>query len=85
MGKIIFLNETVRNKLLQVFENLKDEYVPSSADDVLIGLKIKDAIENNTLTTDNLLELKECKKYNQIVNILRAAYLNYDISAFENK
>ena len=85
MSKNIFFNEKARNKLLHVFENLKDEYVPNSADCVLIGMKIKDAIENNTLTTDNLLELKKCENYNQIVNILRAANLNFDISAFENK
>ncbi len=85
MSKNIFLNEKVRNKLLHVFENMKDEYVPNSADGVLIGLKIKDAIENNTLTTDNLLELKKCENFNQIVNILRAANLNLDLSIFENK
>ena len=85
MGKNISLNEKVKKKLLHVFENLKDDYVPNSADGVLIGLKIKDAIEKNTLTTDNLLELKKCEKYNKIVNILRAANLNLDLSIFENK
>lgn len=40
MGEYIHFDEKVRSELLHVFENLKDEYVPNNADDVLICLKI---------------------------------------------
>lgn len=82
MSKYIHLDERVKNELLHVFENLKDKYVPNNANEVLIGLKIKDAIENDSLTTDTLLEFRGCEKYNDIMNILRAAYFNFDITRF---
>ena len=85
MSDHIHFDEKVRIELVYVFENIKVEYVPNNADDVSVCLKIKGAIENNSLTTDNLLELKGSEKYTQIMNILRMARINFDLSKFEDK
>jgi len=85
MAKSIHLNEVVKKQLLDVFENIKDEYVPNSADNVLILLDIKDAIENNSLTSDHLSKLKNSDKYVQIMNILRTALLNFDLSKYKDE
>lgn len=85
MSDHIHFDEKVRIELVHVFENIKDEYVPNNADDVLITLKIKEAIKNNSLTTANLLELKGSEKYTQIMNVLRMARINFDLSRFEDK
>lgn len=85
MGKYIHFNKDVRKKLLEVFENLKDEYVPDSADDVLTLFDVRDAIEQDTLTTELLLKAKDCEKYNQIMNILRAARINLDLERYLDK
>ena len=74
----------VRKQLMDVFENIKDEYVSNSADSVLTLLDIKDAIQNNSLTLEHLSKLKECDKYVQIMNILRAAYLNFDLTKYSD-
>lgn len=80
MGKPIYFPQNVRDELLHVFENLKDEYAPNNADDLSVALKIKEAIANNSLTTNNLLELKGTEKYSQIMGILRMARLNFDLT-----
>lgn len=85
MSDYIHFDEKVRTELVHLFENIKDEYVPNNADDVLIILKIKEAIKNNSLTTANLLELKGSEKYTQIMNVLRMARINFDLSRFEDK
>lgn len=85
MAKSILFNEVVKKQLLDVFENIKDEYVPNSADAVLILLDIKDAIENNSLTSDHLSKLKNSDKYVQIMNILRTARLNFDLSKYKDE
>ena len=85
MSDHIHFDEKVRIELVHVFENIKDEYVPNNADDVLITLKIKEDIKNNSLTTANLLELKGSEKYTQIMNVLRMARINFDLSRFEDK
>lgn len=84
MAKQIILNEKVRKQLLDVFENLKDEYVPNSANCVLTLLDIKDAIMNNYLTIEHLTKLKDCDKYTKIMNILRAARLNIDLTKYSD-
>ena len=85
MSDYIHFDEKVRTELVHLFENIKDEYVPNNADDVLIILKIKEAIKNNLLTIANLLELKGSEKYTQIMNVLRMARINFDLSRFEDK
>ena len=85
MSDHIHFDKKVRTELVHVFENIKDEYVPNNADDVLITLKIKEDIKNNSLTTANLLELKGSEKYTQIMNVLRMARINFDLSRFEDK
>ncbi len=85
MSDYIHFDEKVRTELVHLFENIKDEYVPNNADDVLIILKIKEAIKNNSLTIANLLELKGSEKYTQIMNVLRMARINFALSRFEDK
>lgn len=85
MAKYIHINEDVRKQLLDVFENIKDDYVPNSADSVLNLLDIKDAIENNSLTSSHLSKLKNSDKYVQIMNIFRAARINLDLSKFKDQ
>ena len=48
MDKISFPNDEIRNKLLEVITNLKDEYAPNSANCAIILKDIVDAIENDT-------------------------------------
>lgn len=83
MPKTIYFEEEVRKKLLELFEDIKDEYVSKSADGVLAQLDIKDAIENNSLSQDHLSKLKSFDKYEQIMNILRTAHINFDLSKYE--
>ena len=85
MAKFIYFNEDVRKQLLDVFENIKDDYVPNSAGSVLTLLDIKDAIENNSLTLDHLAKLKNSDKYVQIMNIFRAARINLDLSKYKEE
>lgn len=85
MEKYIHFSKDVKKKLLNVLENVKDEYVPNSAEHVLTLLNIKDAIEKDTLTTEQLLKAKDCEKYSQIMNILRAAKLNFDLERYSDK
>ena len=82
MAKTIYLEEGLKKKLLDVFENIKDEYVPDSPDWVLVLLDIKDAIENGVLTSEHLIKLKGCEKYEQIMNILRTARINFDLTKY---
>lgn len=84
MGKYIHFNEDVREKLLEVLENIKDEYVPNSADNVLALLDIKDTIMNGSLTSDHLLKVQNCEKYEQIMNILRTARINFDLTKYSD-
>lgn len=85
MAKSIKLDEKIRKQLLDVFENLKDEYVPNSADSVLTLLDIKDSIENNSLTFEQLSKLKSCEKYAQVMNIFRRARVQFDLSKYKGE
>ena len=85
MAKFIHFNEEVRKQLLDVFENIKDKYVPNSAGSVLTLLDIKDAIENNSLTSEQLSKLRDSDKYVQIMNILRTARINLDLSRYKDQ
>ena len=85
MVKFIHFNEDVRKQLLDVFENIKDDYVPNSAGSVLTLLDIKDAIENNSLTLEHLSKLKNSDKYVHIMNIFRTARINFDLSKYKDE
>ncbi|MBQ7424001.1 MAG: hypothetical protein IJV19_04575 [Prevotella sp.] len=86
MSKIILFDENTKEQLLEVFENIKDEYVPKSPDSVLAALAVKEAIEHDCLTKEHLIELKKnCDKYNQIMNVLRGARVNIDLSLFKEE
>lgn len=82
MDNTIFLTEEERKKLLDVFIDLKDKYAPNSADSAFILKDIVDAIENNTLTFEHLKRLHTCDNYTHIMNMLRTARFNLDITRF---
>ena len=84
MDKISFPNDEIRNKLLEVITNLKDEYAPNSANCAIILKDIVDAIENDTLTNEHLRKLKDCENYSHIMNLLRTARINFDLTKFSD-
>ena len=85
MAKFIHFNEDVRKQLLDVFENIKDDYVPNSADSVWALLDIKDSIENNSLTSEQLSKLRDSDKYVQIMNIFRTARIGFDLTKYKDE
>jgi hypothetical protein len=84
-GKIIHLSEEIRNRLLEVICNLKDKYEPKCSNSTFVYADFIQALETNRLTIDLLKKIQQCGVSLPIMNILRTARINLDLSKFEGE